>query len=296
MGPILPRDTVTGRALIMIVAIMTFLAAITVGAVELVRDAASQWRSDLVREVTIQIRPVQGRDLETETTKAIDAAKQTRGIDEARALSREETGRLLDPWLGSGVDLATLPMPRLVVVRLAKDGEPDLAGLRRVLTEHVAGASLDDHRGWAARLAAISSTIVIAGIAIIALVLAATTLSVYFATRGAVSTNRAIVEVLHFVGARDSYVASAFQRHFLAAGLKGGCIGGAAAALLFALTGIVPGFLAFMPGGGEAAILFGRFVLDRQGYAGIVGIVVLVAIVTTLTSRITVHRALRAID
>jgi cell division transport system permease protein len=296
MGPFLPRDTVTGRALIMVVAIMTFLAALTVGAVDLVHEAASHWRSDMVREVTIQVRPVEGRDLEAEIGKAVEAAKRTRGIANVRALTREETGRLLEPWLGAGLDLDTLPLPRLVVVRLAEGAEADLPGLRRTLAEGVAGASLDDHRGWAARLAAISDAIVFAGIAVLALVLAATVLSVSFATRGAVATNRAIVEVLHFVGARDSFIAGAFQRHFLAVGLKGGAIGGAAAALLFALTSIVSGFLALVPGGGEAQFLFGQFVLDRQGYAGIAGTVVLVAVVTTLTSRLTVRWTLRTID
>lgn len=295
-GPILPPETVTGYALIMVVAIMTFLAALTVGGVHLVRDAVSQWRSDMVREVTIHVRPVPGRDIEAEIGKTVEAAKRTRGIADARVLSREETGRLLEPWLGRGVELGTLPLPRLIVLRLSEGAEPDFAGLRRVLSERIAGAGLDDHRGWAARLTAISDAIVFAGSAVLALVLSATVLAVYFATRGAISTNRVTVEVLHFVGARDSFIAEAFQRHFLAVGLKGGAIGGAAAAILFALASAVPGFLAFVPDGGEAAFMFGHLVLERQGYAAIVGIVALVAVVTTLTSRITVRRTLREVD
>jgi len=34
--------------------------------------------------------------------------------------------------------------------------------------------------------------------------------------------NRDVVEVLHFVGAHDSFIASEFQRHFMWLGLKGG--------------------------------------------------------------------------
>jgi len=104
------------------------------------------------------------------------------------------------------------------------------------------------------------------------------------------------VEVLHFVGARDSFIASTFQRHFLAVGLKGGLIGGATAAALFALTGFVPGVLVWIPGGDDAAFLTGQFSLDRQGYLGIVGIVLLVALVTTVASRMTVRWTLREID
>jgi cell division transport system permease protein len=295
-APIVPRDTVTSRALLMVIAIMTFVAALIVGAVDLVRDAATHWRTDMAREVTIQVRPVQGRDLAAEIGKAIEVARRTSGVADARSLSREETGRLLEPWLGSGVDLGVLPLPRLIAVRLAEKAAPDLAGLRRMLSEEVTGATLDDHRTWSSRLAAVSDAVILAGFAMLALVLIATVLSVSFATRGAVATNRAIVEVLHFVGARDSFIAGTFQRHFLAIGLKGGLIGGGAAAALFALAGLVPGLLYWLPGGEDAAYLTGQFALNQQGYLGIAGIVALVALVTMLASRITVRWTLREID
>lgn len=293
---IVPRDTVTSRALLMVIAIMTFVAALIVGAVGLVRDAATQWRTDMVREVTIQVRPVPGRDLAAEIGKAVEIARDTPGVAGARSLTREETGRLLEPWLGSGVDLRALPVPRLIAVRLTEKSEPDLASLRTALSREVTGATLDDHRTWSARLAGISDAIVIAGFALLGLVMVATILSVSFATRGAVAANRAIVEVLHLVGARDSFIAGTFQRHFLGVGLKGGLIGGGAAAVLFGLTGAVPGFLAWIPGGDEAVFLTGQFALDRQGYVGIAAIVALVALVTTVASRVIVHWTLREID
>lgn len=293
---IVPRDTVTSRALVMVIAIMTFVAALIVGAVGLVRDAATHWRTDMVREVTIQVRPMQGRDISAEIGKAIEVARRTPGIADARSLTREETGRLLEPWLGGNVELGSLPLPRLVVVRLDGKTEPDLAAMRRTLAAEVTGATLDDHRTWSARLTAISDAIMIAGTSLLVLVLVATTLSVSFATRGAVATNRAVVEVLHLIGARDSYIAGTFQRHFLAVGLKGGLIGGATAALLFAVTGIVPSVLSWLPGGDEAAFLTGQFALDRQGYLGIAGIVALMTLVTTIASRVTVRWTLREIE
>src|SRR5512134_2326609 len=96
---IVPRDTVTGRALLTVIAVMTFVAALIVGAVGIVRDAATHWRTDIVREVTIQIRPLQGKDLGAEIGKAVEIARRTSGIADARSLTREETGRLLEPWL-----------------------------------------------------------------------------------------------------------------------------------------------------------------------------------------------------
>ena len=69
--PIVPRATISGRALVAVVAIMTFLASLTTGAVLLVRAAANEWQADVAREVTIQIRPVAGQDIEMEVLKAV---------------------------------------------------------------------------------------------------------------------------------------------------------------------------------------------------------------------------------
>jgi len=55
---------------------------------------------------------------------------------------------------------------------------------------------------------------VFAGVGILTLVIIATIISVSFATRGAMAANRPIVEVLHFVGAGDRYIANRFLRHF----------------------------------------------------------------------------------
>jgi cell division transport system permease protein len=60
---------------------------------------------------------------------------------------------------------------------------------------------------------------------------ATTMLTVIFATRGAMAGNRHIVEVLHFVGAETSFIASEFQKRFLLIGLKGAAFGGGVATL-----------------------------------------------------------------
>ena len=60
LSPIVPRASIAGRALIAVVAIMTFLASITTGAVLLVSASAAEWQSDVASEITIQIRPKAG--------------------------------------------------------------------------------------------------------------------------------------------------------------------------------------------------------------------------------------------
>jgi cell division transport system permease protein len=290
--PIVPRATIAGRALIAVVAIMTFLASLTIGAVVLVHTAASQWQSDVAREVTIQVRPASGRDLEADVDKAAAVTAAFAGIAEVRPYSKDESLRLLEPWLGTGLKFDDLPLPRIVVVRTAPGMSPDLARLRRTLAEQVPAASLDDHRGFVDRMRAMSGAVLAAGIGVLALVLIATILSVTFATHAAMATNRHVIEVLHLIGAKDAFIGEHFQRHFLRLGLKGGAIGGGAALVLFALIQLGNSWFADQAQADQISVLFGGFSVGLLGYVGVLAQVGLIAFVTAATSRRTVNRTI----
>ena len=294
--PIVPNTSIAGRSLAAVVAIMTFLAALTTGAVMLIVSAASDWQADVGREVTIQVRPAPGRDLEADVRKAADIARATPGVADVRAFTKQESAQLVEPWLGGGLSLDDLPIPRLIVVKLASGMLPDFGALRRTLAAQVAGATLDDHRRWIDRMRTMAGTAVVAGVGVLALVLAVTVLSVTFATRGAMATNRPIIEVLHYVGATDNFIAGQFQRHFLLLGFKGGTIGGGGAIFFFGAMEAANAWLVGTAGGDEAAALFGTMSVGVSGYLAILTQVVLMAMVTALTSRRTVNRTLASMD
>jgi cell division transport system permease protein len=294
--PLVPRNSISGRALVAVVAIMTFLASLTTGAVMLVGQAASEWQADVAREVTIQVLPASGRDLDATVEKAAALTRAFPGIGDVRVYSKDESSKLLEPWLGSGLKLDELPVPRLIVVKIAAGAAPDMAQLKRDLAQQAPGAMLDDHRGWIDRMRAMAGTAVAVGFAILILMFAATILSVTFATRGAMATNKTVIEVLHFVGAKNGFIASNFQRHFLLLGLQGGAIGGGAAIVLFALASLISRWFAGTAGGDQTAALFGSFSIGMAGYIGVLAQVVLTAVVTAVTSRQTVNRTLETID
>ncbi len=294
--PLVPAASIAGRALVTVIAIMTFLASIAAGGALLIASASEDWQRSVAREVTIQVRPVTGRDLDAEVAKAAELARQARGIREVSALGKEEAQKMLEPWLGSGLDLSDLPIPRLIVVKLGPGAAPDLSALRRQLEDAVAGVSLDDHQLWLSRLATMANTLVAAGALIFLLVLGAMALAVGFATRGVMAGNREIVSILHFVGAEDGFIAGEFQRHFRRLGLKGGLVGGGAAALAFLVGGIASSAFAATPGGEELQALFGAFGLGAPGYVAILAISVGVALATGAVSRAIVFRHLRRIE
>ena len=294
--PLVPAASIAGRALVTVIAIMTFLASLAAGSALLIAGASQDWQRSVSREITIQVRPVSGRDLDAEVEKAVALARATPGIRDVSAFSKDEAQKLLEPWLGTGLDLHDLPIPRLIVVKLDSDVAPDLQGLRKALEERVAGAGLDDHQLWLTRLATMAHTVVALAMLIFGLVVTATALAVGFATRGVMAGNREIVSILHFVGAEDRFIAREFQRHFRRLGLRGGLIGGGCAALAFLLAGAVTAAMAATPGGDQLQALFGAFALGAKGYLAIAAIACGIALATGSMSRAIVFRHLRGLE
>src|SRR5215472_14832648 len=128
LSPIVPRASIAGRALVAVVAIMTFLASLTTGVVLLVSASAAEWQADVASEITVQVRPQAGRDIERDAIAVADAVRGQPGIVEVRPFSPEESAKLLEPWLGSGLSLDELPVPRVIVARVAPGTVLDLAG------------------------------------------------------------------------------------------------------------------------------------------------------------------------
>ena len=296
MSPIVPRASISGRALVAVVAIMTFLASITTGTVLLVSASAAEWQSEVASEITMQVRPQAGRDLDRDVNAAAEAMRTQPGIVQVKPFTKDESARLLEPWLGSGLSIEQLPVPRVIVARVQPGTTLDLAALRARVTQVAPSASVDDHRAWIERMRSMTGATVFAGIGILVLVIAATIISVSFATRGAMAANRPIVEVLHFVGAGDRYIANHFLRHFLRLGLEGGLIGGGAAMLGFGFSESIAAWFSGTPVGDQFAALLGTFSLPPSGYLALAVQAVAIAAITAWASRRTLFATLDDID
>ncbi|WP_421762299.1 cell division protein FtsX [Devosia sp.] len=291
-APIVPERSVSGRTLVLLIAIMTFLSGVTLGGVVLVQKSAIAWSSDVGREVTIQLRPVEGEVMDSNLRTAVALAEATPGVSSARALTLEESEKLLEPWLGKGLDLSAIDIPRLVVVVLGDPAEADLPKLQKDLTA-VKGATLDTHAAWRQQLNVMAGTIVASGLLVLALIVTATVLAIIFATRGTMASNREIVDVLHFIGASNNFIAGEFQGRFLTIGFRGGLIGGIGAIAFFILVGLAAGSMVPQEANQQLGILFGRFALGIDGMLGILAVIPVIAAMTAITSRLTVRRFLR---
>ena len=293
-APIVPAGSVTGRSLTLVITIMCFLACLTAGAVYMMNQSASAWLRDIASEVTVQVEAKERADVDKLVADVSNYLSRQPGIASVRAISMADAAQLLEPWLGQTEALKTLPVPRLVAIELDRHAPPDLDVLRANIGEQFKGVTLDDHRRWQQQIRTITRSFALGGIAILLLVAAATTAIIVSATRSALASNREIVEVLHFVGATDRFIAREFERHFLRLGVRAGIVGAIWAMFVFLA---MPTIMELLGGGGvtiaEIRRLIGISALDAMGYF-LLGIVVLViASLCMLTSRIGVYRILK---
>lgn len=292
-SPLVPTDSVAGRSLVIVIAIMTFLAALAAGAALLVSQASVEWRAEASSEASVQVRPTPGRDIEADLATAAELLRKSPGVREAQVYTKAESESLLSPWLGEGLDLSELPTPRMIVVKLDPKERPDLSVLRSELTEAVPNAALDDHRLFLERLGDMARAAVAVSAMIFILIVGAMGIAVASATRAAVATNREIVEVLHIVGAADTFIAREFQRRFLALGFRGALIGGGAAISFLFLARALTHHWRATAGGEQMEAMFGDFSIGVDGVVIILLLAGGIALLTGLLSQAIVFRYLR---
>lgn len=281
---VMPAAGATGLPLMLVVAAMCFLASLALGAALSVNDKTREWTSEISGSLTAELRPSRDMAAEDQIDAVMSVLAAAPGIVSATPLRREETAALLEPWLGQGLVTDDLPLPSLIDIRIDNENPPDLSQLAIDIAAAAPGASLDTHRQWRSELmrAALSATWLAFGV--LAVVAGTTVAIVIFATRAGLSANREVVEVLHLIGARDRFIASEVQRHFLHLGFRGGLIGTAAGAITFLVLGLA--------GGAGDMFLIAASGLAIEHYPVLLAIPLAAAFVTLTTARMTVLNSL----
>lgn len=292
-APIVPPGSVTGRSLTLVITIMAFLASLTAGGVYLVFTAASVWTNNISSEITVQ---VQSRGNDTGDARIQEIVKflyDQNGVKQVLPYTREQSLRLVEPWIGKSEVLRSFAIPRLIAIEIDRDNPPEVPTLKKVLESKYPGAHLDDHGLWRGEIHRLTRFLELAGIGMLALMAAATGGVIIAAATSALASNREIVSVLNLVGAEEKFIANQFEMHFLWVGIKAGVAGAGMAALSFlALPRITESMGSSAAAAAEIRRLAGAGTLDWGGYAVLVVVVVVVALICKMTSRYGVRRIL----
>ncbi|WP_127113692.1 cell division protein FtsX [Shimia sediminis] len=281
---VVPPSGFTARLTSFAAGAMAFLAVFALALSLASGRLAQRWGDELARSSTLRISaPVE--QMAAQTAAALRVLETTPGVAEARALSGEEQGALLEPWFGPDLPLETLPVPQLIEIQETEDGY-DAAGLRLRLAAEVPGAVLDDHTRWRKPLEQAAGRLRMLGWVSILLIAATTGTMITLAANAALAANAQVIAVLRLVGAQDSYIAHAFVRRFT---LR---------ALLGALVGTVAGLLAVMllPAAQEAGGFLTGLGFQGLGWAWPVLIPLLAAMVAYFATGAAARRTLSELD
>ncbi|MEQ9326773.1 MAG: cell division protein [Rhodospirillales bacterium] len=287
-GRLFARDN-AARFLPWVTAFMVYLAFLALSAVLGIHNMVDSWNAEISGTATVQIPPEsleQGVPGET-VDRVLDLLEAQDGILSVEVLSVEEAAGLLEPWLGTGEHVLDLPLPRLIDVRL-DPARADMQTIARELRAVAPQARLDDHRVWLQNFIDVVRWFEIAAVAIFAIVLVVTILTVMFTTRTGLAIHRDVVEILHLVGAKDSYIARKFGARALWLGLRGGIIGS-----LFAAA-TVYGF-SWLASSIDAALL-PKAELSIASWAILTATPFLISAIAWATARATVYTTLRQIS
>ena len=220
---VVPPSGFTAQLTLFAAGAMAFLAVFALALSLASGRLAAQWGDELARTSTIRIVAPAG-ERAAQTVAALRVLETTTGVQSARALTDAEQQALLSPWFGSGIDLGSLPVPRLIEVVEHTTGF-DAEGLRLRLAAEVPAAFLDDHTRWRAPLVKAANRLRLLGWIAILLIGLAVGAMVTLAANAALAANAQVVAVLRLVGATDRYIAEAFIRRFTIRAFIGASVG-----------------------------------------------------------------------
>jgi cell division transport system permease protein len=283
----LNRDS-SVRFLPWIIGLMVYLAGLALAGTLVLNGTLARWDRSLSGTLTVQLPPAEpGKD--DALAAALQTLRDTSGVKNAEPLGTEATAHLLEPWLGNALSADELPLPRLIDLRIDTDAPPDLPALRARLAAAAPQAVLDDHRLWLDRLASLVVSVELTALAVVALIGAAAVLTVVFTTRAGLAVHHGVIEVLHLIGARDTYIARQFERQALELGLRGGAMGLVLTIATLALIGHASDATALL---GERVRLVPVLELRFWHWLLIALLPAAAAGIAMLTARLTVLRAL----
>lgn len=232
-----------------VIAIMLFLTLLVAAGGLTLAEAARQGGQDLARQVTVQIIESDPTQRAAQPAAVTRALRKLDSIAEVKPVPDAQVRALLEPWLGTGVIDADVPVPALVDVRFASVPTAEtLASLQSTLRSVAPNIRVDSHSSWMAPFFELMRALIWLAAAVFLLLLVATSAVVILAVRSTLNTHRETIEIMHMMGGTDVQAARLFQRRVALDALLGGIVGFIVAAVVIITVGgrfaaVEPGLL-----------------------------------------------------
>ena len=269
-----------------VIAIMLFLTLLVAAGGLTLAEAARQGGQDLARQVTVQIIESDPAQRAAQRAAVTRALRKLDSIAEVKPVPDAQVRALLEPWLGTGVMDADVPVPALVDMRFASEPTAEtITQLQSTLRSVAPNIRVDSHSSWMAPFFDLMRALLWLAAAVFLLLLVATSAVVILAVRSTLNTHRETIEIMHMMGGTDIQAARLFQRRVALDALLGGIVGF-----------IVPAVVIITVGGRFAAVepgLLSGAHFPYYGWAILALIPLAVMALAMLMARMTVISALK---
>lgn len=275
----------------LLICLMSVLGMLALSASFALSAMTARWSEGLADKVSVEIPAADsgGDIIQPSLVKSMtdDVAKvlsENPDVEEAAIMEESQVKKLLSPWLGEDMVMDSIPIPGLVSVTFRKGSHPDIKALEQKLRDKAPQARIDTHESWLSDVLHFTGALQFAAI-LLSLIIGATTLvAVAGGVRSKLSENKEELELLHLMGASDSYIARQLQRHTLILSLQGGALGVVAGGLLLLAISLVAGHI--------GVNLVPDFKLGSTQKTMLLLMPVPIAVLAMITARFTVMRVL----
>ena len=216
----------SNRFLPWLIAFMALLAALSISGMLMLKQISYVFEHSGQNTMTIQIPAGENAEADRKNiSKAMEILRNTPGILESKKISDTEISKLLHPWLGDITNLKELPLPKFIDIEVSPNADLTVKKLVQTLTPILPGTIIDDHSIWLENIKHTLQLSKLVAVGIVILIVLVTIGTVVFTTRTGMGIHKNTIEVLHFVGARDDFIARQFAARAFIVGLQGGFIG-----------------------------------------------------------------------
>ncbi|MBQ9271798.1 MAG: hypothetical protein IJ218_06010 [Alphaproteobacteria bacterium] len=235
------EDEDTSLFMYVLSSIYMYLFVVVLAMVMAIHAMVNNWEKDIVGAITVQVSPVEDvnkkidkEKTEQQVNKVLQYMENVSGVKSVHVLDDKNIEKLMTPWLGTKIDIATLPIPKLLDVQLDTDESLNYDEITQGLHKLTPNASIDNHRLWLNKLLKFAGSLNTLALAVLIMVIAICAFSIYYSARTSLNININSIEILHIIGAQDDYIARQYARSYGKIGFFAGVIG-----LMFAVPSII---------------------------------------------------------
>lgn len=275
-----------GQLVAWTVGVMTYLTVLTLVLVFALSDIQHYWQQGLTGRMTIEVPYDKNNPIADDIKQTLtDSLNKLPGIH-AKFLTQDDISALVGPWLGTNAALADLPLPNLVdVTRDDDDNAASQDTIAQTAKQIIPSATLDTHQEWLADLMRLAKAcrMILVGISLILAITSALTVAATAKTRLALHKDE--VDLLHLIGATDSYIATQFQRQAFRLATEGAAAGLAVGLITLLIISIIKGQFgsSLLPG----------VTLSWLEWASLLLSPIMAGVIAMIASRFAVLRALK---